>query len=234
MQHTLEPAIRDPHAAFGRGVIDRYLPLCADDFIFNVHGSRGVSCTCRGKDGLSELARKAMASTAGTFTEEVEDVPANDHRSLVPARTASRVTGIPEIIDSARVRDSTRKLAREQRTRNKECSVSPRPIAPAIQKELEGQLDPPGSGQTHRRCRARQRAGPGSRNLDFSVFKSFRTSETTSLQFRAEAFNLTNTPTFILPSARSAALTIGNPNFGKLAGSGSVGRQLQFGLKFLF
>ncbi|MGH9630893.1 MAG: hypothetical protein ACRD7E_21490, partial [Bryobacteraceae bacterium] len=76
--------------------------------------------------------------------------------------------------------------------------------------------------------------GPGSRNLDFSVFKSFRTSEATSLQFRAEAFNLTNTPTFILPSARSAALTVGNASFGKLAGSGSVGRQLQFGLKFLF
>jgi hypothetical protein len=76
--------------------------------------------------------------------------------------------------------------------------------------------------------------GPGSRNLDFSVFKSFRTSESTSLQFRAEAFNLSNTPTFILPSARSAALTVGNENFGKLAGSGSVGRQLQFGLKFLF
>jgi hypothetical protein len=76
--------------------------------------------------------------------------------------------------------------------------------------------------------------GPGSRNLDFSVFKSFRTSENTSVQFRAEAFNLSNTPTFNLPSARSAALTVGNPSFGKLAGSGSVGRQLQFGLKFLF
>jgi hypothetical protein len=76
--------------------------------------------------------------------------------------------------------------------------------------------------------------GPGSRNLDFSIFKSFRTSEGTSLQFRAEAFNLSNTPTFYLPSARSASLTVGNPNFGKLAGSASVGRQLQFGLKFLF
>jgi hypothetical protein len=76
--------------------------------------------------------------------------------------------------------------------------------------------------------------GPGSNNLDFSMFKSFRIMEATNLQFRAEAFNLTNTPTFILPSARSAALTVGNENFGKLAGSGSVGRQLQFGLKFLF
>ncbi len=76
--------------------------------------------------------------------------------------------------------------------------------------------------------------GPSSRNLDFSLFKSFRTSEATSLQFRAEAFNLSNTPTFNLPNARNAPLTVGNADFGKLTGSGSVGRQLQFGLKLVF
>jgi hypothetical protein len=76
--------------------------------------------------------------------------------------------------------------------------------------------------------------GPGRRNLDLSLFKSFKTSERTSLQFRAEAFNLSNTPAFMIPNARSAQLTVGNANFGKLTGSGSVGRQIQFGLKFLF
>ena len=42
--------------------------------------------------------------------------------------------------------------------------------------------------------------GPGFRDLDFSIFKEFKVTETTRLQFRAEAFNLTNTPSFNLPS----------------------------------
>jgi len=79
--------------------------------------------------------------------------------------------------------------------------------------------------------------GPGARNLDLSLFKEFRhfaPSDTMALQFRAEAFNLSNTPTFQLPSAVSAALTVGNPSFGKLSGSQSVGRQVQFGLKLIW
>jgi hypothetical protein len=76
--------------------------------------------------------------------------------------------------------------------------------------------------------------GPGSTNLDFSFFKNFRPIEQFNIQFRGEAFNLTNTPTFTLPSASSPALTIGNPNFGKLASSSATGRQLQFGLKVSF
>jgi outer membrane receptor protein involved in Fe transport len=76
--------------------------------------------------------------------------------------------------------------------------------------------------------------GPGSSNLDFSLFKNFRPTEHLNVQFRAEAFNLTNTPTFTLPSASNPALTIGNPNFGKLASSSATGRQVQFGLKLSF
>jgi hypothetical protein len=75
--------------------------------------------------------------------------------------------------------------------------------------------------------------GPGSRNLDFSMFKEFHTSEKTKLQFRAEAFNFTNTPTFQLAAATSPSLTFGNAAFGKLSGSQTVGRQIQFGLKLL-
>ncbi len=75
---------------------------------------------------------------------------------------------------------------------------------------------------------------PGSKNLDASVFKEFRVTERFRTQFRAEAFNLTNTPTFTLPNARSAVLTVGNAAFGKLSGSQTVGRQLQFGLKLLW
>ena len=76
--------------------------------------------------------------------------------------------------------------------------------------------------------------GPGSKNIDASLFKEFRLTETKRVQFRAEAFNLTNTPTFTLPNARSAVLTVGNAAFGKLSGSQTVGRQVQFGLKLIW
>jgi hypothetical protein len=70
--------------------------------------------------------------------------------------------------------------------------------------------------------------------MDFSLFKNFHPVERLNVQFRAEAFNLSNTPTFALPSASVAALTIVNPGFGKLASSSATGRQLQFGLKLNF
>ena len=58
--------------------------------------------------------------------------------------------------------------------------------------------------------------GPGTKNLDFSVFRNFPIRERLNLQFRTEAFNLTNTPAFFLPSAANPVLTIGNASFGKL------------------
>ena len=76
--------------------------------------------------------------------------------------------------------------------------------------------------------------GPGSTNLDFSLFKNFPIRERAAIQFRAEAFNLSNTPTFTLPGATNSALTIGNANFGKLTSSSATGRQVQFGLKVVF
>jgi hypothetical protein len=76
--------------------------------------------------------------------------------------------------------------------------------------------------------------GPGTRNLDFSVFRNFAIREHVRLQFRAEAFNISNTPAFFLPAANSPELTIGNPSFGLLAASSAVARQIQFGLKLYF
>jgi hypothetical protein len=76
--------------------------------------------------------------------------------------------------------------------------------------------------------------GPTTSNLDSSVFRNFALRERMYLQFRAEAFNVTNTPAFFLPSAASPALTIGNSSFGKLTASSATGRQLQFGLKLIF
>jgi hypothetical protein len=87
--------------------------------------------------------------------------------------------------------------------------------------------------------------GPGSVNTDFSLFKNTAIKERYTLQFRAEFFNLTNTPTFFLPAGNANALTcIGptpgaacdasNAGFGKLSNGTATGRQIQFGLKFIF
>ncbi len=86
--------------------------------------------------------------------------------------------------------------------------------------------------------------GPGSRNADVSVFKNTVINERMMVQFRAEFFNLTNTPTFYLPAANSPTLTcIGlpgsacnsnNPAFGKLSSGTATGRQIQLGMKFYF
>ena len=50
-------------------------------------------------------------------------------------------------------------------------------------------------------------------NLDWSLFKSFAITESSKVQFRAEFFNLFNTPQFDLPNS-----TIGNPAAGRITG----------------
>jgi hypothetical protein len=67
------------------------------------------------------------------------------------------------------------------------------------------------------------------RNLDFSVFKQFPITESSVLQFRAEFFNLTNTPTFGIPNS-----TIDTASAGIVTTSVNNPRQLQFGLKYNF
>ncbi|PYV08534.1 MAG: hypothetical protein DMG07_25535 [Acidobacteria bacterium] len=71
--------------------------------------------------------------------------------------------------------------------------------------------------------------GPGRKNVDFSVFKDFRITEDTRVQFRAEFFNLTNTPQFDLPNA-----TIGSGPAGTISSTIGIPRQIQFGLKVAF
>ncbi len=50
--------------------------------------------------------------------------------------------------------------------------------------------------------------GPGVRNLDLSLFRSFRLTERWTVQFRAEALNLTNTPHFSNPGANVSNLSL--------------------------
>lgn len=70
--------------------------------------------------------------------------------------------------------------------------------------------------------------GPGRFNYDLNLSKQFVIKEPLVLQFRAEAFNLTNTPYFGLPGVQ-----LGATNFGVIASS-SGERQFQFALKLIF
>ena len=92
---------------------------------------------------------------------------------------------------------------------------------------------------------ATQFVGPGFHRLDFSLFKTFRTSETTSIEFRSEFFNLTNHPNFSAPGfsgngvvAAPGSLDYTNPStFGKIASTRdgqNDQREIQFALKFYF
>ncbi|MDQ6700918.1 MAG: TonB-dependent receptor [Acidobacteriota bacterium] len=67
------------------------------------------------------------------------------------------------------------------------------------------------------------------RNIDFSLFKSFRITERIGAQFRGEAFNLTNTPLFGNPGT-----TLNTPTFGVVTSQENSPRQIQLGLKILF
>ena len=71
--------------------------------------------------------------------------------------------------------------------------------------------------------------GPGLYNVDFSAFKNFRIRERATVQFRAEFFNLLNTPAFSNPNA-----TITNSNFGTITSTKNDNRDIQFALKLLF
>ena len=89
--------------------------------------------------------------------------------------------------------------------------------------------------------------GPHFTNLDSSILKNFKFTEATVLQFRAEAFNTTNTPPFAQPGnlnftnyAGGTPYTAGNPtNFSNLSATknsnqNNGARTLQFALKLTF
>lgn len=74
-------------------------------------------------------------------------------------------------------------------------------------------------------------SGDGLVNLDFSLFKNFTVGEKYKMQFRTEAFNLTNTPTFEIPGT-----TFGTPTFGVVSAQAFTPkpRIVQLGLRMTF
>ena len=82
---------------------------------------------------------------------------------------------------------------------------------------------------------------PSNKRLDLSLFKNFSITEATKLQFRAEAFNFTNTPLFGMPgSVISGYDSNGAPtnagNFGRITTTNAfyTPRDIQFALKLIF
>jgi len=76
-------------------------------------------------------------------------------------------------------------------------------------------------------------AGPGQRNLDFTLLRAFPVhplGEAGRLQFRADAFNAFNTPNFGNPGVNRAAA----PSFGRITGTTVNPRVMQFSMKLSF
>ena len=72
--------------------------------------------------------------------------------------------------------------------------------------------------------------GPNFRHVDLSIFKDFPVTERLKVQFRAESFNLGNTPQFSVPNN-----TFGNAQFGQVTSTQTgTERHVQFALRLQF
>ncbi len=83
--------------------------------------------------------------------------------------------------------------------------------------------------------------GPGFAKVDMALFKDFNVTERIVLQFKAEAFNFTNTPRFGNPASNVSSMTINsttgaviNANNFMAITSASDERKFRFGLRLSF
>ncbi|HMD85203.1 MAG TPA: hypothetical protein VKO18_10960 [Terriglobia bacterium] len=79
-----------------------------------------------------------------------------------------------------------------------------------------------------------QAHGPGEHRLDFSLFKEFPVSESKRFEFRAEFFNLTNTPWFANPAYTDFTNTATFGQITSLRDGANDPREIQLALKFYF
>jgi hypothetical protein len=66
-------------------------------------------------------------------------------------------------------------------------------------------------------------------NFDLSLFKEFQIVERAKVQFRAEALNAFNTPSFSGPNT-----SVTSSSFGVISSQANAPRQVQLGLKAIF
>jgi len=78
--------------------------------------------------------------------------------------------------------------------------------------------------------------GPHFRDVDLSIFKNFPVTERVNIQFRAEAFNISNTPNFFIGNNNTGNQEFGNANFGTISANDPNynPREYQFVLKAQF
>ena len=119
-----------------------------------------------------------------------------------------------------------------------DCLAPPRKIgSPDEWWDISTLADPEDQGGTPRfgTCGSNILRGPGLINADMGIFRRFQPTERLSVQFRAEAFNVTNTPHFATPTA-----SISSSNFGVVTGMANTGREgndqrvFRFGLRLAF
>jgi hypothetical protein len=72
----------------------------------------------------------------------------------------------------------------------------------------------------------------GARNLDVSIYKTLKLTETKALRFDVSSYNLTNKPQFGYPSAPS--VNEGSTTAGQITNTLNTPRQFQFGARFTF
>jgi carboxypeptidase family protein len=124
------------------------------------------------------------------------------------------------------------------------ASSSPRPdLAPgatlkdqttsgSVTSRIDGYLNPDAfqsSGAAFGALGRNTVIGPGQRRVDISVAKLTRLKEGVSLEFRAETYNVSNTPTF-----RNPASDLSGGDFGEITQTRGGPRVIQIGLKLRF
>jgi hypothetical protein len=79
-----------------------------------------------------------------------------------------------------------------------------------------------------------QVTGPPFRRLDLSVFRRFRLTESRYFEFRAESFNLTNTPNFGQPGSLNFTSPSTFAQISSTRDNPNDPREIQGSLKFYF